>query len=85
MPVTVLWDTRRWARAIADLPADSPLPCRTALVPRGRVAHALRRELVLIDRADALAGTRFVWVGVAASEVLRAAGFRAAGRFLSSQ
>ena len=78
MPVTVLWTTRDWARAIADLPAGGPLPCRTALVPRGRVAHALRRELIRIDRADVLAGTRFVSVGVAASDVLRAAGVHAA-------
>ena len=67
MPVTVLWNTRDWSIAIADLPADGPLPCRTALVPRGRVAHALRRELIRIDRADALVGTRFVAVGVAAT------------------
>ena len=78
MSVTVLWTTRDWARAIADLPADGPLPCRTALVPRGRVAHALRRELIRPDRADALAGTRFVSVGVAAADVLRVAGVHAA-------
>ena len=74
----LLWTTRDWASAVADLPADGPLPCRTALVPRGRVAHALRRELIRIDRADALVGTWFVAVGVAASEVLRAAGVHAA-------
>ncbi len=78
MSVTVLWTTRDRASAIADLPADGPLRCRTALVPRGRVAHALRRELT------ASIGPTPWWArgssrsGVAASEVLRAAGVHAA-------
>jgi len=52
MSVTVLWNTRDWARAIDVLPADGPLPCRTALVPRGRVAHALRRALEMACRCS---------------------------------
>jgi len=43
------------------------------LVPRERIAHALRRELILIERSDALAGTRFVFTPAAALEVLRTA------------
>src|SRR5439155_6340868 len=72
-PPEILWSTRAWAEAVAALPVQGPLPCRTVLVPRERVAHALRRELLLIGRPDALAGTRFVTPLAAAAEVLRAA------------
>jgi len=44
------------------------------LVPRERVAHVLRRELLGTGRAHALAGTRFVPTPLAAVRVLRAAG-----------
>jgi RecB family exonuclease len=73
MTVHVLWGTRQWAQAIAALPAGGPLPCRTALVPREAVAHALRRELVRLGAARALAGTRFVTPLGAALAVLEAA------------
>jgi RecB family exonuclease len=66
--------TRAWANAIADLPAGTPLPMRTVLVPRERVAHALRRELVRAGKGEVLVGTRFVRAAVLASEVLEAAG-----------
>ncbi len=74
-PVTpsIFWSTRDWATAIAALPVVGPLPCRTALVPRESIAHALRRELIRAGRGDALAGTRFVPVAAAAIEVLEAA------------
>jgi hypothetical protein len=72
--LTVLWTTRDWANAIAALPAEGPLPCRTALVPREPVAHALRRELMRAGHARALAGTRFVPTVAAAIEVLQGAG-----------
>ena len=72
-PPEILWSTRAWAEAVAALPVQGPLPCRTVVVPRERVAHALRRELILIGRPDALAGTRFVTPLAAAAEVLRAA------------
>jgi hypothetical protein len=72
--VQVLWSTREWADAIAALPVTGPLPCRTVLVPRGRVAHALRRELIRAGHADILAGTRFVPLAAAAAAVLRAGG-----------
>src|SRR3989454_7798231 len=72
-PPEILWSTRAWAEAVAALPVQGPLPCRTVLVPRERVAHALRRELLLIGRSDALAGTRFVTPLAAAAEVLRTA------------
>jgi len=75
-PIDILWSTRAWAEAIAALPAGGPLPCRTVLVPRERVAHALRRELLLIGQGDVLAGTRFLTPVVAAAEVLQAAGTR---------
>lgn len=74
MAVKTLWSSRDWAEAIAALPAPGPLPCRTVLVPRERVAHSLRRELVRAGHADALAGTRFVPVPTVAVAVLRAAG-----------
>ncbi len=73
-PVKVFWTTRDWANAIAALPVDGPLPARTALVPRERVALALRRELLRVGRPDVLAGTRFLTPVAAAIEVLRAAG-----------
>ena len=44
------------------------------LVPRERVAHVLRRELIRVGCTDVLAGTRFVPMTYAAVEVLRAAG-----------
>src|SRR5436305_1177113 len=43
-PIEVIWSTRAWAEAIASLPASDPLPCRTVLVPRERIAHALSRD-----------------------------------------
>jgi RecB family exonuclease len=70
----VFWTTRDWAEAIATLPAGGPLPCRTVLVPRERVAHALRRELIRAGHAGALAGTRFIPGPAAAVAVLQAAG-----------
>jgi RecB family exonuclease len=75
-PIDILWSTRAWAEAIAALPPGGPLPCRTVLVPRERVAHALRRELILIGHADVLAGTRFLTPVAAAAEVLQAASTR---------
>lgn len=74
MDVRILWRSRDWADAVAALPVDGPLPCRTVLVPRERVAHALRRELLRVGRTNVLAGTRFIPMAHAAVEVLRAAG-----------
>jgi RecB family exonuclease len=74
VPVTVAWNSRELAAAIAALPVTGPLPRRTVLVPREAVAHSLRRELVRMGRPDALAGTRFVPTSIAAVEVLRVAG-----------
>ncbi|MFW6023218.1 MAG: PD-(D/E)XK nuclease family protein, partial [Myxococcota bacterium] len=62
-----------WARAVASLPVTGALAERVVLVPRERVAHALRRELARMQRADVLAGTRFVGPLTAAEEVLREA------------
>jgi RecB family exonuclease len=72
--IAVLWSIRDWARAIAALPAEGSLPCRSVLVPRERVAHALRRELVREGLAAALAGTRFLTPLATALELLQAAG-----------
>src|SRR2546428_12836792 len=72
-PPAIFWGTGTWAEAVAALPVQGPLPCRTVLVPRERVAHALRRELLLMGRAEALARTRFVTPIAAAAEVMRAA------------
>lgn len=73
-PIEALWSTRAWAEAIARLPGSGPLPCRTVLVPRERVAHALRGELIRTGHEAALAGTRFVTPVAAALAVLDAAG-----------
>src|SRR6266542_51867 len=56
------------------MPVQGPLPCRTVLVPRERVAHVLRRELIRAQRPEVLAGTRFVPTASTAIEVLRLAG-----------
>lgn len=72
----VAWSTTDWANTIAELPADGPLPVRTVLVPNGRVAHALRRELLRTGRPDVLAGTLFRPLHLAAEDVLHEAGVR---------
>ncbi|MFQ5665432.1 MAG: PD-(D/E)XK nuclease family protein [Candidatus Binatia bacterium] len=74
MQIKVLWSIPDWVDAIVALPAGGPLACRTVLVPRERVAHSLRRELLRMGRADVLAGTRFVPFLAAAVSVLQAAG-----------
>lgn len=72
--VKVIWSVTEWAQAVCDLPADGPLPARTVLVPRERVAHSLRRELIRAGRSDVLAGTRFIRPADAADQTLRHAG-----------
>lgn len=69
----ITWSTADWATAIAELSADGPLPVRTVLVPNGRVAHALRRELLRGNHTNALAGTLFRPIHLAAEDVLREA------------
>ncbi len=76
MAASILWSIADWARAIASLPAEGELPSRAVLVPRERVAHGLRRELVRIDRADALTGTLFANPLALACDVLVHAGER---------
>ena len=70
----IFWNIGDWSSAVAEMPVRGPLPCRTVLVPRERVAHVLRRELIRMGRTDALAGTRFLATPFAAAEVLRSAG-----------
>ena len=70
----VLWEAADWTDAIVGLPVVGPLPARTVLVPRERVAHALRRELARSGKPEALIGTRFISPTIAAGEVLAAAG-----------
>jgi RecB family exonuclease len=72
--VQLCWTALDWARAIVALPVEAPLPLRTVLVPRERVAHALRRELGRAGHPEALAGTRFLTPPAAAAGVLQAAG-----------
>ncbi len=72
IPIFVALDAAEWARAIAALPAVGPLPVRTGLVPNGRVAHSLRRELLRAGLADTLAGTLFRPIHLAAEDVLHA-------------
>src|SRR5262245_49137315 len=74
MEVKIVWNLRDWAEALAQLPGEGGLPCRTVLVPDGAIAHVLRRELLRNGQEHALAGTRFVSPRIAAMEVLRGAG-----------
>lgn len=69
-----LHDARDLPALLASVAAPGPLPLRCVLVPRERMAHALRRELVRAGRRDLLAGTRFVDPLTAAGLVLDAAG-----------
>jgi hypothetical protein len=39
----IFWNIGDWSSAVAAMPTRGPLPCRTVLVPRERVAHVLRR------------------------------------------
>ena len=71
MTVKIIWTSRDWAQAVADLSAEGPLPCRTVLVPKEGVAHVLRRELIRTGHLDKLPGTRFLSPQVAAAAVLR--------------
>ena len=63
-----------WATAIVELPVTGPLPARCVLVPSERVAHTLRRTLLLRDAAHALIGTRFVTLPTLAAELVGGAG-----------
>jgi RecB family exonuclease len=67
-----VWSLRQWAEAIVELQVGA-LPARTVVVPRLRVAHALKRELAAFA-PKALVGTTFVTPALAAREVLALAG-----------
>ena len=69
----VCWNTHDILDRIADLPVDGPLPRRTIVVPKARVAHRVRCGLIQGNRCDLLAGTSFVTVKTLATEVLQAA------------
>src|SRR3954471_4546632 len=62
-----------WAEQIVALAPTGWPPQRCVLVPRERVAHALRRELLRSGKGEALVGTRFVRPALLAFEVLQAA------------
>jgi hypothetical protein len=62
-----------WTDAIVGLPVAGVLPTRTVIVPGEPVAHALRRGLCDVGRADVLVGTRFVDPVTLALEVLQQA------------
>jgi len=64
----VFWSTQEWVEGITWLPVDGPLPCRTVLVPRERVAYALRREIVRSGHPEA--GTRFLTTAATATAVM---------------
>lgn len=70
----IISSTEEAVRAVLSLPSAGLLPARTVLVPNNRVAHTLRRELLLLGHHTALAGTRFIPPVAAAVEVLRVAG-----------
>src|SRR5438067_11536059 len=65
-----------WAGQIAALAATGWPPQRCVLVPRERVAHALRRELLRAGNGEALIGTRFVRPALLALEVLTLRGVK---------
>ncbi len=73
----MIWSLREWAQAIAALPVGS-LPARTVVVPRLRVATALKRELAQLA-PRALLGTMFVTASLAAREVLSLADIQLEG------
>jgi RecB family exonuclease len=64
-----------WIDAIVALPVAGALPTRTVIVPGESVAHALRRGLCDVGRADVLVGTRFVDPVTLALEVLQKGGW----------
>lgn len=66
-----------WAAAIAELPVTG-IPARTVIVPRLRVAHALKRELARIA-PSALLGAQFLTPTLAAKEVASVAGLGLVG------
>jgi RecB family exonuclease len=72
MDVGPVRSLREWAHAIAAMPVG-PLPSRVVLVPRLRIAHALKRELAQLN-PSALLGTVFLTPVLAAKEVLAVAG-----------
>ncbi len=76
MAIKVIWNSQDFAHAVAELPVDGALPCRTVLVPGAAVAHVLRRELIRTGHHDVLAGTRFAPSQIAAAGVLRNADVR---------
>lgn len=71
----VAWNIAETAQVVASLYSRSErLPVRTVVVPNGRVAHAIRRELVWTGEARALNGTRFVLAESLAADTLEDAG-----------
>lgn len=75
----IVWNIREVASALAAFDAPGLLATRSVVVPNGRLAHSLRRELVRAGRADLLNGTRFATAEALAAEILEEAGvpFRA--------
>src|SRR3954465_947184 len=72
--MNLLGDTRKWAEQIAGLAPTGWPPKRCVLVPRERVAYALRRGLLRAGKGEALVGARFVRPPLLAFEVLQSAG-----------
>jgi hypothetical protein len=70
----VVSDAHAWAQRIVSMTPTGWPPQRCVLVPRERVAHALRRELVRSGKGEALVGTRFVRPPLLGFEVVQAAG-----------
>ena len=66
----VVWNIGDAAAAVAALEVQGPIPVRTVVVPNGRLAHAVRRELVRSGSSGTLNGTRFVTAGALAAEML---------------
>lgn len=70
----VFWNIGEVAAAVAALDAPGPLPLRTVIIPNGRTAHAVRKELVQCGLSTALNGTRFATSAALAAEVLEECG-----------
>lgn len=69
-----IWTLEEWAEAIIGLPTLADPPERIVFVPNERVAHPLRRTLIVRGAPSALVGTRFLSAVQFAREILLEAG-----------
>jgi RecB family exonuclease len=70
----VVWTTQDLAGVIGALPREGRLPACTVILPRMRIAHALRRALIQERKSELLIGTTFTTPSAVAGELLSRAG-----------